>query len=121
MNNKNILDKRLETMAWGALFIWWGLRWWLLVSLPNGVGLLGTALILLGLNAARLLKGIPTRETTTIVGILMLLLGGLILVLDTRRVSSEIPMFQASLIVLGAFLLVRELLRMHKANIENLY
>lgn len=109
MNNEQTLDSRLEAVAWAALLIWWGLRWWPLISLPNGVGLLGTALILLGLNAVRSLKGIPAKGATTKIGILALVLSGLMLVLGIWHVSFEIPIFEASLIVLGAVLLAREL------------
>jgi hypothetical protein len=109
MKNKHTLDSRLEAIAWGVLLVWWGLRWWPLMSLPNGAGLLGAALILLGLNAARALKGIPAKSATTTIGILALVSGGLLLLFDVWHVSFEIPIFEASLIVLGVILLAREL------------
>ncbi len=116
MENEKSADKMLETIAWGALLIWWGLRWWPLISLPEGSGLLGTAVILLGLNLVRSLKGIPARSFTTILGGLALLWGGTELADSVLRLPFKIPVFELSLITLGVYLLVRELLRSRQAN-----
>ena len=110
------LDRKFETIAWGTLLIWWGLRWWPLEFLPNGTGLLGSGLILLGLNAARLLNGIPTKGITTIFGILTLMFGGLLVLRDALQLSVEIPLFEVLLICLGVIILVRELLRVHRSD-----
>lgn len=42
MENSRALDRNLGTIADGLLLIWWGIRWSVLISLPNGAGLLGT-------------------------------------------------------------------------------
>ena len=117
MDKTYSLDRKFETIAWGTLLIWWGLRWWPLESLPNGTGLLGSGLILLGLNAARLLNGIPTKDLTTIFGILALMFGGLLLVRDILQLSVEVPLFGVLLICLGVIILIRELLRVHKTDL----
>ena len=78
MNNARKMNLNYETLAWGALFLWWGIRW-LFEFLPNGTGLLGTGLILLGLNAMRSLNGISAKGFTTILGVLALVFGGLLM------------------------------------------
>jgi len=110
MDKTHSLDHKFETIAWGVLLIWWGLRWWPLEFLPNGAGLLGTGLILLGVNAARTLKDIPMRNSTTILGFLALAFGGLLLAREILHVPFEIPVFEILLIALGVILLARELL-----------
>jgi hypothetical protein len=107
MDNSRTSKRDHETIAWGLLLIWWGLRWWPLVSLPEGTGLLGTGVILLGLNAVRSLNGIPARNVTTILGFLALAFGGLLLAHEILNVSFEIPVFEILLIAPGALLLVR--------------
>jgi len=76
MENIRTLNRNLETMAWGAFFIWWGSP-----SCSNSCPMapvpIGIGLIWLGLNAARSLKGISTSGLTTTLGILALVLGGL--------------------------------------------
>ena len=52
MENTRTLNRNLETIAWGALFIWWGITE-LFQFLPHGTGAIGIGLILLGLNVAR--------------------------------------------------------------------
>ena len=60
----------------GLLLIWWGVV--IVVDpLTIGIGAIGSGLILLGVNAARWLKGIPTKRTTTFVGIVALVWGAL--------------------------------------------
>jgi len=110
MDKTRSRDRKFETIAWGALLIWWGLRWWPLESLPNGAGLLGTGLILLGVNAARALKGVPARSSTTIFGFLALAFGGPLLAREVLHLSFEIPVFGVLLIALGVVILARELL-----------
>lgn len=107
MDNKRKENLNFETLAWGLLLIWWGLRWWPLESLPNGTGLVGSGLILLGLNAIRLLKGVPTRNLTTVIGALALAIGGMLLANSVLKLSFELPVFEIMLIVFGALLLAR--------------
>ena len=106
MENSRTSKRDYETIAWGVLLIWWGLRWWLFASLPNGVGLLGTGVILLGLNTVRSLNGIPTRGFTNILGFLALIFGELFLAHETLNMPFEIPVFEILLIAFGGLLLV---------------
>jgi hypothetical protein len=102
------------TIAWGALFVWWGIAE-MFRFLPaatlwgNGVALIGVALILLGVNAARLLNGIPTRRGTTVVGILALVWGVLELAGSFLSLPFELPTFAILLITLGVLLFAGEL------------
>ena len=110
MDNVRKLNRNLETVAWGAFFIWWGITE-LFNFLPHGTGAIGVGLIWLGLNAARPLNGIPASGFTTTLGILALVLGGLELASSVLRLPFEIPVFAILLIVLGVIMLARELLR----------
>jgi hypothetical protein len=110
MDNTIKLNRNLETLAWGALFIWWGITE-LFPFLPHGTGAIGIGLILLGLNVARSLNGMPTKGFTTTLGILALLLGGLELANSILHLPFEIPVFAILLIALGVITLARELLR----------
>ncbi len=109
MNNLQSLNRRLETLAWGAFFVWWGITE-LFPSLPHGIGAIGIGLILLGLNAARSLNGIPASGFTTVLGILALVLGALDFSRGFLHLAFDLPVFGILLIVLGVIFLVRELI-----------
>ena len=108
MNNTQIQNRNFEAIAWGALFIWWGITE-LVQFLPAGTGAIGIGLILLGLNAARHFNGIAVSGFTTIMGILALVWGGLELAGAIMRLPFDLPIFALLLIVLGVIVLVREL------------
>jgi len=110
MNTNQILNRNFEMMAWGILFIWWGITE-LIPALPTGVGAIGIGLILLGLNAARSLNGLPTRGFSITLGILALVWGGLKLAGTVLRLPFELPVFAILLIVVGVIVLARELTR----------
>ena len=118
MKNIHRLDDKLETMAWGLLFIWWGLRWWVLISLPDGSGLVGTGIILLSLNLIRSLAGISIRRFTTTLGLLAAGVGGLMVVNETMQLSFQLPVFETLLIVIGIIFVGRGLLRASQADLE---
>ena len=121
MDNKKSLNSLLETIAWGLLFILWG-SMILFDFVPAGIGMIGTGLIFLGLNGVRSLNGIPTRGSTTTLGILMLLWGGLELVdliFDLPFELSDWTIFAILLIALGVILLTRSLLRIRRTGVEN--
>jgi hypothetical protein len=119
MEKAKSLDSKLETSAWGLLLIWWGLRWWPLAFLPNGAGLVGTGVILLGLNMIRLMNNIPVRSSTNTIGIFALVFGGLLITSDILQPSFRLPLFEIMLIGVGAFILARELLRIRKTSIRD--
>jgi hypothetical protein len=109
MENVRTLNRNLDTMAWGAFFIWWGVTA-LFKSLPVGTGAVGIGLILLGLNAARALNGIPTSTFTLALGLLTLALGGLDLAKSVLGLPWDIPVFAITLTLLGVLFLARAVL-----------
>jgi hypothetical protein len=111
MNNSQIQNRNFEAIAWGALFVWWGITE-LVNFLPDGFGALGVGVILLGTNAARSLNGIPTSSFSTTLGILALVWGGLELAGSVLNLPFELPIFPILLITLGVLILGREVIRM---------
>ncbi len=106
------LDRTLDAVAWGAIFIWWGIS--ALNLLPNGLDAIGFGLILLGLNAMRWLNQISISNFSMILGILALIWGGLDLA--NLLLPFQLPVFPILLIALGLILLAQELLRVHKTK-----
>lgn len=105
MNTTQSINRNFEVIAWGALFIWWGISV-MIPSLPNGSTAFGTGLILIGVNVARKLSGLPASGFSTIIGILALLWGGLELVGVLVGLPFELPIFAILLIALGLIILV---------------
>ncbi len=94
----------LGTLAWGALFILWGITE-MFTSLPKGIGALGIGLILVGLNLARLWTGQRVSDFSLTLGILALLLGALELVQPYLHLSFELPIFAILLLAFGVIIL----------------
>jgi len=115
MDNLKTRNQRLEAIAWGAFFVWWGVTE-LIPSLPEGIGAIGIGVILLGMNATRSVKGIPASGFTTTLGILALALGTLELSRLVLRLPFELPVFGILLTLLGMIFLGRELVRTAKAE-----
>ena len=109
MDNMQTSSRSIDTIAWGAFFIWWGVTE-LAGSLPEGVGLIGIGLILLGLNLVRSMKGILTSGFTTVLGILALVWGGLELAGVVLGLPFELPVFAILLIVLGVSLIAGQMI-----------
>jgi cytosine/uracil/thiamine/allantoin permease len=68
------LNHRLETISWGLFLIMLG-GFALLKSVPEGTWLIGAGVIMLGLNAVRLLLGIRIGWLTVILGTVALMSG----------------------------------------------
>ncbi len=101
---KQTLNKRLETIGWGLFLIMiGGLGLVPKAIVPGGIWLIGVGLIMLGLNAARLLNGIQMSGFSTVLGILALLAG----LGDFFGV--QLPVFPILLILIGADLLLKPL------------
>ncbi len=99
---KQSLNKRLETIGWGLFLIMIGG----LALVPNdhvpaGAWLIGTGLIFLGLNAARMIAGLRASSFTIVLGILALLSG----LGDFFRL--ELPLFPILLILIGASIILK--------------
>lgn len=110
MQDTRTLNKRYETVAWGAFFILLGLTS-LIPGLPSGMGTLGIGIILLGLNLARYFSQIPTSGFTITIGILALLLGAADVLRELLRLQVDLPLFPLLLILIGVIWLVRGVTR----------
>lgn len=93
-----------ETIAWGALFILWGMME-IFKFLPDGTGALGVGLILIGVNIARVMTKQPISGFSTTLGILALLGGGLKIASPYLHFSFDLPIFAILLLALGIILL----------------
>ncbi len=109
MNRTQTMNRNFEAIAWGALFIWWGITE-LVHSLPEGSGALGIGLILIGVNVARWFSGVSISRFSLTLGILALLWGGLELVGVLLSLPFELPIFAILLIALGLIVLGSELM-----------
>jgi hypothetical protein len=107
MNSTKSITRNFEVIAWGALFIWWGITV-MIPSLPNGSTALGTGLILIGVNVARKVSGVPVNGFSTTIGILALVWGLLEIVGVLINLPFELPIFALLLIVLGLIILAPE-------------
>ena len=110
MDDARILNKRYETVAWGAFFIVLGVTS-LVPGLPHGLGTLGVGIILLGLNLARYLSGLPTSGFTLTVGVIAVVLGLLDLLRALLNLQVELPFFPLLLIAIGIIWLIRGVTR----------
>jgi hypothetical protein len=99
---KAALNKRLETMAWGAFLILLGGFMFVPEEIiRGGWWSVGVGVIMLGLNAARYFNGLRMSGFTTFLGVLSVI-GGALEVIGLYELDGAIL-----LIVLGAYLLVK--------------
>jgi hypothetical protein len=96
------LNHRLETVSWGLFLIMLG-GFALLRSFPEGTWLIGAGVIMLGLNAVRLLLGIRISWFTVILGTVALFSG----LGSVYGVS--IPVGPLLIILIGLAIIVRAL------------
>lgn len=97
---KQELNKRLETVSWGLFLIMLG-GLFLVPSVPQGTWLIGAGVIMLGLNAVRLVLGIRASWFTLILGTIALLAGiGSVLGID-------MPVGPILIILIGLAIIVR--------------
>ena len=104
MNTTQEINRNFDAIGWGALFIWWGISV-LVTSLPVGTVAIGTGVILIAVNLARKLSGVPISRFSTTVGILALIWGILELVGVLLSLPFELPIFAILLIILGVIVL----------------
>jgi hypothetical protein len=120
MNNLQISNRKYESVAWGLLAILWGATI-LFDFIPFGVGLIGTGLILFGVNVVRSINHLSTPNDNVMIGILMLAWGGLELARPFLRQlfpSTDLDwvIFAILLIGLGVILLTRAFVRAWKPD-----
>ena len=99
---KAALNKRIETMAWGAFLVMLGGFMFVPEEIiKGGWWSIGVGLILLGLNAARYFNGLRMSGFTTFLGILSVI-GGVLDLVGLEGIDGAIL-----LIVLGGYLIVK--------------
>jgi hypothetical protein len=97
---REALDHQLERVSWALFLIMiGGLAF--VPAVPSGAWLVGTGLIMLGLNAARWMNGLRTSTFTIVVGVAALALG------VAQVVGTDLPVFPLLLILIGASILWR--------------
>jgi cytosine/uracil/thiamine/allantoin permease len=96
------MNRRLETISWGLFLIMLG-GFALLRSVPEGTWLIGAGVIMLGLNAVRLLLGIRVSWFTVILGTVALLSG------LGSVYGISIPVGPLLIILIGLAIIVRAL------------
>jgi len=99
---KQDLNKRLETVSWGLFLIMLG-GLAFVKGVPEGTWLIGVGVIMLGLNAVRILLGIRASWFTLVLGTIALL-SGLSSVLGV-----DIPVGPLLIILIGLAIVVRAL------------
>lgn len=97
---KRDLNRRLETVSWGLFLIMLG-GFALVSGVPEGTWLIGAGLIMLGLNAVRLLAGIRASWFTMILGTIALLAG------LSSVLGIDIPVGPVLIILIGLAVIVR--------------
>jgi hypothetical protein len=97
---KQVLNKRLETASWGLFLIMLG-GFALVKTVPEGTWLVGAGVIMLGLNAVRLLAGIRASWFTLILGTIALLAG------LSSVLGIDIPVGPILIILIGLAVIVR--------------
>jgi hypothetical protein len=105
------LNRTYEAVGWGALLLLWGATI-LFDFIPFEIGVAGTGLILLGVNAVRSLNHLPTKNDTILLGILMFAWGGLELArpflhLMFTSADLDLVIFAILLMGVGLILLIR--------------
>jgi hypothetical protein len=105
MENTKALNHNFATIGNGMLFIWWGMVI-MIDPLTIGMGAVGSGVIMLGVNVARLLLGIRAKGSTTVVGIIALVWGVMDMVLNpTIELSFAIMLIVIGLVTIASLLI----------------
>ncbi|MBU0578032.1 hypothetical protein KJ742_04580 [Patescibacteria group bacterium] len=98
---KFALNARFESIAWGLFLVMIGVLWLYPEGrFPEDTWLLGTGIILLGLNAVRHMYGLHISIFTTLLGLIALVAG-----LDDY-LGYEIPILPILIIIFGVSILL---------------
>jgi hypothetical protein len=101
-NEKIVLNKRLESIAWGLFLIMLGCQAFIPSDRVNeGYWSIGVGIILLGLNAARYTNQIRMSGFTMVLGVIALVTG------IGELAGADLPGLAILLILLGALLIVK--------------
>jgi hypothetical protein len=110
MDEKKSENHVIATVGWALLLIWWGISF-AIGPITIGMSAIGTGLIMLGVNAYRSLRGIPTPGSTTALGVIALVWG----TLDTAFALRFEASLAVLLIVIGGSLIVSLIPRLRTA------
>ena len=102
MNHSEQLDKRYRSIAWGALFILVG-SLSLIPGDQTSLAILGSGVILLGLNLGRSLSKIPMNGFSLALGAAAFLTGALVLFRSQLGLHFEIELLPVVLIAAGVY------------------
>lgn len=95
------LDKRLGVLFWALLFILAGTLWLFPEgTVPPGTWLMSFGLILLVLNAVRVLNGIPVRALSSLLGLLAVGAG------VAEYLGVHMPVVSLTFIAIGASIIL---------------
>jgi hypothetical protein len=100
----SVLEHRIDDVGWGLFLILVGALWLMPHGwVPEGTWLVGTGVLLLGLNAVRRFYGLPVHRLGVVLGLLALVAG----LAAMANVSA--PLVPAFLIVAGAWIVLKPL------------
>ena len=100
------LNRRIEEVGWALFLLMIGVIWFLPEeNIPPDSWLIGSGLIMLGVNFVRYFWGIKMSGFTTFLGILALVAG------LSGILNFKLPIFAALFIIFGASLLMRALFK----------
>ncbi len=110
VDEKAELNKRLESIGWGAILVTIGIIGLVPQHVPHGTWLIAAGLILLSLNVVRYLNRIAMRGLSLVLGILALLAG------LGEAFGVDLPLFAISLIVIGGCILLKRVIEREPAQ-----
>jgi hypothetical protein len=103
---KSALDKRLDALGWGLFLIMIGCLWLIPdESVPAGIWLIGTGLIILVLMGVRYMYGIKISGFWLVLGILALIFG------ISDFFGLGLPLLPILIIIIGVSIVVKHLHR----------
>jgi hypothetical protein len=104
---KERIDRGAAVLGWSALLAWWGVSI-LFDPISLGISGIGTGLIMLGVNLARLASGVRPRRTTTEVGAMALIWGSIDVALELGFWASvSVALLAAAAVCAASFMLPR--------------
>ena len=104
-------SSKLDAVGWSLFFIWVGVAW--IANLGFGIGLIGVAMITLGMQLVRKLAGLPLEIFWIVVGI-GFGIGGL-----WNYFEIQTPLAPIVLIIAGLVLLVSVVRFGHKDSVHH--
>ena len=108
-DDKNALEKRLDSIGWGLFLIMIGGIWITPEEMiPDGTWLIGTGLIILVLIFVRYVRRIKISGFWLVIGIIALGSG------INELYGFEVPVFPVLLILFGAIIILKPLLKEKK-------